>query len=254
MHDFLPKYPDDELPLLNRIHQLMAEWKRSSADELFTSDGFYPYYTHQAIKVLFVGREGIGLAGCDYIEALFQAYQQNRIGNKSVNGYTFHRRLLYMLYGIQNGFPEWSDVPAAQAIAQTFATPSGISCAFLNLTKTSNERGHWATDMQALLASLDRDAPFLQKEVALLNPDLIISSNFSLNTAFSTTPQLLSKHPEDLLDVHRCELNGRTVYWFNMFHFSAYSRGRGNPGLNDYHSFYLPLKNAFETHFPVQRI
>lgn len=251
MHEILPKYPDDELPLLNRIHQLMAEWKRSSADELFTTDGFYPYYTRQAIKVLFVGREGIGLAGCDYIEALFQAYKQNRIGGKSVNGYTFHRRLLYMLYGIQHGFPEWSDVPAAQAIAQTFATPSGISCAFLNASKTSNESGHWATDAQALQNALEKGAPFLKKELELLNPDLIISSNVGLNNVFIPRPQLLSKHPEDLLDVHRCELNGRTVYWFNMFHFSAYSRGRGKPGLNDYHSFYLPLKNAFETHFPA---
>ena len=251
MHEVLPKYPDDERGLLNSIHQLMAEWQSSSKNELFTKDGFYPYYTHQTVKVLFVGREGIGLAGCDYIDVLFQAYKQNRIGNKSVNGYTFHRRLLYMLYGVQHGFPEWSDVPTAQSIAQTFATRSGISCAFLNLSKTSNERGHWATDWQTLLSALDRDAPFLQKEVALLNPDLIISSNISLNSAFSTPPQLLSKHPEDLLDVHRCELNGRSIYWFNMFHFSAYSRGRGHAGLDDYHSFYLPLKNAFETYFPA---
>ncbi len=251
MHEIMPKYPDDELPLLNSIHQLMAEWQRSSADELFTTDGFYPYYTHQATKVLFVGREGIGLAGCNYIEAVFQAYKQNRIGNKSVNGYTFHRRLLYMLYGIQHGFPEWSDVPAAQAIAQTFATPSGISCAFLNLSKTSNESGNWATNWQALRTSLAKGLPFLKKELALLNPDLIISSNVGLNEVFTPAPQLLSQHPEGLLDAHRCELNGRTVYWFNMFHFSAYSRGRGNPGLDDYHSFYEPLKNAFTAHFSI---
>lgn len=251
MHDFIRQYPADELLLLNKVQQLMAEWQQNSADECFTTDGFYPYYTHRPVKVLFVGREGIGLAGCNYIETLFHAYTQNRIGCKSVNAHAFHRRLLYMLYGIQHGFPEWSDIPSAHLIARDFATPSGISCAFLNLSKTSNESGNWATDWQALQSSLAKGLPFLKKELTLLNPDLIISSNVGLNEVFTPAPQLLSRHPEGLLDAHRCELNGRTVYWFNMFHFSAFSRGRGNPGLDDYLSFYEPLKNAFKAHFPI---
>ena len=108
MHDFMLQYPTDELQLQDKVQQLMAEWQKKSADECFTSDGFYPYYTQQAIKVLFVGREGIGPARCNYIEVLLHAYRQNRIGNKSVNGHAFHRRLLYMLYGIQHCSPEWS--------------------------------------------------------------------------------------------------------------------------------------------------
>lgn len=137
------QYPADELLLLNKVQQLMAEWQKRSADECFTTDGFYPYYTHQPFKVLFGGREGIGLAGCDYIATLFHAYKQNRIGCKSVNAHVFHRRLLYMLYGIQHGFPKWSDISAAQTIAQTFATPSGISCAFLNYAMLIFSDSRW---------------------------------------------------------------------------------------------------------------
>lgn len=239
------EYPKDERTLLSEVRQLMEEWKAYAGDPLFTTDGFYPYYTHQPVKVLFVGREGIGLAGCDYIESLYHAYKQNRIGNKSVNRYSFHRRMLYMLYGIQRGFPEWKDIPTAQHIAQNFATPYGVSCAFLNLSKTSNEREHWNTDWQALQVSLEKGEPYLKKEIALLNPDLIISSNVGLNTAFCKKPELVSKHPEDLLDVHVCELNGRQIYWFNTFHFSAVGRGRGNKGLTDFDSFYAPIRDAF---------
>lgn len=245
------EYPDDELSLLSEVRQLMEEWKACTGDPLFTSDGFYPYYTHQPVKVLFVGREGIGLAGCDYIESLYQAYKQNRIGNKSVNRYAFHRRMLYMLYGIQRGFPAWKDIPTAQHIARNFATPYGVSCAFLNLSKTSNEREHWNTDWQALRVSLETGISFLKREISLLQPDLIVSSNVGLAPAFDSLPELLSKHPDDLLDVHHCELNGRVVYWLNTFHFSAFSRGRGNPGLNDYDSFYQPLKNAVLSLFPA---
>ena len=251
MSSLLSKYPEDELPLFRDIQNLMNEWKSHSEDSLFTSDGFYPYYTHQKTKVLFVGREGIGLADCDYIHALYDGYKQNRIGNKSVNRHVFHRRLLYMLYGIQHNFPEWSDVPTSQDIARDFATPSGVSCAFLNISKTSNEREHWNTDWQALRVSLETGKTFLKREISLLQPDLIVSSNVGLAPAFDTLPELLSKHPDDLLDVHRCELNGRVVYWLNTFHFSAFSRGRGNPGLNDYDSFYHPLKNAVLSLFPT---
>ena len=264
MNPVLPKYPECEQSLLADIRQLMAEWKAamgdwwrnewalrgkdSLGDIPFTSDGFYPYYTQQPIKVLFVGREGIGLADCDYIEVLHQAYKQGRVETKSLNRHCFHRRILYMLYGIQNGFPAWEDVPPADVIARDFATAGGLSCAFLNISKISNERETYQTDWEVLKASLVPGTPFLQREIELLNPDLIISANVSPIEvkAFRTPPELLSKHPEDLLDIHHCELNGRSIYWFNTFHFSAFARGRGNSGLNDYQSFYLPVKEAVE--------
>ena len=157
--------------------------------------------------------------------------------------------MLYMLYGIQHGFPAWKDVPSADELARSFATADGLSCAFLNLSKISNERETYQTDWEVLKASLEPSEPFLKREMELLNPDVIISANVSLSEAgaFRSEPVLLRKHPEDLLDIHRCELNGRTIYWFNTFHFSAVTRGRGKTGLSDYHSFYLPVKEAVES-------
>ena len=47
--------------------------------------------------------------------------------------------MLYLAYGIMNNFPSWNNVPKASEIAKNFATTSGISFAFMNISKTSNK-------------------------------------------------------------------------------------------------------------------
>ncbi len=243
-NDKLP-FPSDEQELHARLLELQTMWQAEVKDENFTVDGFYPYYTHQPVKVLFVGREGIGLAGCSYIEALFHAYKVNRIGNRTVNRYAFHRRLLYILYGIMHGFPAWKSVPYAREIAQDFGTPQGVSCAFINMSKSSNESTHWATQREVYNRSVVEGKCFLKQEIAMLAPDIIISGNLDISPAVESPITPLGSLADGLLDAYELQLNGRRVVWFNTFHFSAFTRGRGRGGVRDYETFYQPIGEAF---------
>jgi hypothetical protein len=76
-------YPFEERPLCSRLDVLMSDWKREVAQsrvifredgksysgaDYFCADGFFPYYTQQTTKILFIEREAVGLSGMDYID------------------------------------------------------------------------------------------------------------------------------------------------------------------------------------------
>ena len=89
-------YPDSEKDLLKRIDAINEKIEKSwqayrknnpdacgveRCDET-VSDGFYPNYTRQPVKILFIGREGYDLEGCDYIETFINNYLEGRTGPK----------------------------------------------------------------------------------------------------------------------------------------------------------------------------
>ena len=124
-------YPNDELSLKQAIDELNKEWhsfvcKRCASylSSLYVSDGFYPYYTHQKIKILFIGKESLELAGCDYIEELFKAIKLGKIGDKTLNKHKFHSLMLYVVYGLQHNGLDYKNIPYATEISKNFATPN----------------------------------------------------------------------------------------------------------------------------------
>ncbi len=113
MSEKVLKYPDSELSLKEDIENLNGTWfdflKKQFVDEscntekLFVSDGFYPYYTFQKKKILFIGREALEIGGCNYMEFLYEAYQEKQIGSLSLNRHKFHSTMLYLTYAICHG-------------------------------------------------------------------------------------------------------------------------------------------------------
>ena len=77
-----------------RINALMLEWKNSlpkDSRQLFVSDGFYPFYFAKKPKLLFVGKETLEMAGCDYIRELSECYvKSKKIGDIPINSHAFH--------------------------------------------------------------------------------------------------------------------------------------------------------------------
>lgn len=188
-------YPTCEKALKQQIDLLMSEWKEylflnsdkslaakyevGNMSELFVSDGFYPYYTRQRQKILFIGRECLDLAGGDYIEVLHNAIKHDkRIGGKALNSSMFHAMMLYVAYALEKGQLDYKSLLWADVIADSFAQEGGVSYAFMNLSKYSNESGEWQKDSTLIRSFLETSGKeFFARELQLLNPDLIITMN-----------------------------------------------------------------------------
>lgn len=244
-------FPENEQGRREELNELFSEWRsamieafpddKRSLAEGFVWDGFYPYYFSQPLKILFVGKESLGLAGCDYLEEILNAYRVTKaIGSHHLNVHKFHSRLLYVAHGLLNGYPEWGSIPYADQIGETFATADGISFAFMNISKLSNQSKNWQADAGLMGASVgaSRSARrFIQDEIALLAPDLVISMNLGpfLNDLGSRDCEVHGRN------VDRCLLtssNHKSVL-LDAWHFS-YLKVKDNEGI------YLPICEAVE--------
>lgn len=189
----MPSYPTSEHEKRDAIDSLFDDWTaafEASSDPFVSAaagdivrDGFYPYYFSQPTRILFVGREARGIQGCSYIEVLHDAYRRTKqIGSRGLNVDKFQSRKLYIAWGLLHGMPDWDEIPQACEIGDTFATGSGISFAFMNLSKFSNEGVNWQSDWMAIKASHDASVlqrNFLREQVALLEPDIVITMNLA---------------------------------------------------------------------------
>lgn len=180
-------YPITELELKKQNDRLQEEWRSIVAkanpelSELFVSDGFYPYYTSQKEKILFIGRESLGLAGCNYIDVLLNAYREGTVGGRSLNSCKFHALVLSVAYGLLHGCPDYAVLPPAKEIGIDFAASMGISFAHMNISKLSNESEDWQADNNLISQFLDITSQHKEnlwaKQIALLQPDVIIGMN-----------------------------------------------------------------------------
>lgn len=238
------EFPLYELPLKNRIHELMKEWKtycdaKPEWKGKFVSDGFFPYYTElddngQNVRVLFIGRESYGLSEEDYIES----YN----GMKTAN---FHNRLLYLAYGIIHGQyteNDWINMDEATVLDKIFAEPKckgGFSYAFMNASKISNETDNPALD-ETQFENFIRDKKnldYMASEIQLLTPDIIVSANLGDLGFFKYFEN--AKKSENSSDhtknrcVYHLKVGSKDIPWVDGWHFSAYKR--------TYESFYSPI-------------
>jgi len=141
--EFIPKdivYPGNEKNKLNELEKLFQEWYKNILTndpenaERMVFDGFYPYYTHQKVKILFIAKESLGLYGKDYIQAILPAIRSNdprgrREWNESHpddpwakvitnNTDPFLSKMLYIAYGLNNACCSYDDMPWASDIGQ----------------------------------------------------------------------------------------------------------------------------------------
>ncbi len=147
-------YPNSEKRKLDALRRLFEYWTAVALEaahelkkegEWMVFDGFYPNYLGKRQRALFIGRGAREIEGFNYLDLLHQAYRTTKeIGGGHLKTSQFHRWMLYTAYGLMNGLPEWKDIPDVGEIGDGFATADGVSFAFMNLSKFSNESDHWS--------------------------------------------------------------------------------------------------------------
>lgn len=237
-------YSNKEKPLLARIDAINAKiknawqaYKKSNPDAYGVKnndtdtvlDGFYPNYTKQPVKILFIGRESYGLAGCDYIEVFIDHYLNGRTGpegqQKNINRDKFHKMLIQVAYGIIHE-KKWNDVPSAFEICENRRIFDSVSFAFINLSKLSNENtatGHRETDWNLVNTSLDmtiNKENLILQEITTLDPDLIVCMNFERDRLCKVFGDNLKIFDNEWFRYH-LNINGKEILLLDQSHFSA---------------------------------
>jgi hypothetical protein len=261
-------FPPAERPLRARLEELMSDWKREVAQsrvvfrddgkaysgaDYFCADGFFPYYTLQKTKILFIGREAVGLSGNDYIEVLYDAYKQNNVGGKTLDAHATEARQFYLAYGILHNVP-YEEIPYASEMAKTFGTADGISFAFMELSKYSNDAEDANRHRDAeLMTRFLRDSHlekrnFVREELSLFDPDIILTMNlWGAGLDSTLMEQALGKvrftgNPDPAISVNVLSINGRDVPLFDLWHFSSRKSTEQD--------FYNPVMRAWKRSSP----
>jgi hypothetical protein len=242
-------YPDNEKPKLALLENLFREWyqyfssnstvlKKHVADDM-VADGFYPHYFDQKKRILFVGREARGISGCNYIDVLYPAYRETkRIGKQWLNTNKFHSRMLYVAYGIMNGMPAWNEIPYASEIGDTFGTPGGLSFAFMNISKLSNDSNGWQSAWRIINVAHElstRSRNFNQEQTAILEPHIVITMN--LGDRIASLGQLTPIHSSTQARSFWLVSGGHRSLLIDTWHFST-------PYKNSIKDYYEPICHA----------
>jgi hypothetical protein len=243
------EYPESEKPSLDLLENLFRDWHQHFASnnsglekhvaDGMVFDGFYPYYFSQKQRILFVGREALDIAGLNYLDTLYKCYRiEKMVGEQPLNQNKFHARMMYIAYGIMNGYPAWPAIPSATKIGDTFGTEGGLSFAFMNISKLSNESGGWSADWSLIdrayrLSTEGRN--FIQEELAILRPHIVITMNLGDKTG--SLGRLTKIHASENATSSWLDTGDHRALLVDAWHFSA-------PGKNDIAHYYEPICDA----------
>ncbi len=225
--------PSEELKLA-RLESLFCEWhtqfvnnsselmKHEPEDMVF--DGFHPHYFRQEKKVLFIGWESRRLCGFHYIDELSAAYRKGGkdIGGRHLNADRFHSRMLRITHGIMHGLPEWESIPSASEIGDTVGLEGGLSFATMNISKLSNKSNNPKADgcvMNVAHALSTRDRNFIQEELAILEPDIVITMNLDEYMDSLGERTLIEIHKQ--AESYMLDCCGHRSLLINTWHFAA---------------------------------
>lgn len=255
INNYISYYPKFEHGLYTDLINLQNEWERGlekldpTTSQLFVYDGIVPYYTEQPFKILFIGKESLEVAGVNYvIDILKNCYNANRIGGKTLNAYRFHAIMCYVAYGINRNFPEYKDLPWAQEIGADFGNEGGISFAFMNISKFSNESGLWQADIPLIQKFLGLtkclNTNYFEKEIELINPDLIIGMN--LKSWYGCIGKINGplKNFGGCVDYYQLHTQYNQYPLLDSWHFSA-------PKKRTEKDYYIPITSAVKYVFNI---
>ena len=255
-------YPDSEKPKLTKLETLYGAWNQHFTDnnsELakheddadgMVFDGFYPhYFASSKRRVLFIGRETVDMRSSNYIEALHRVYhsEPKRIRKRNLDSHKFTYRLLCIAYGIVNGMPEWKDIPEASEIGDTVGEATGLSFAYMNISKMSNQSGkstpaNWPLINAAFALSIQgpHGRNFIREEIAILDPHIIVTMNLPDAMVDSLAEGGCEFRHESKRAKSFClNINGQDRQLIDIWHFSA-PRAAGHR-LDDNEDFYTPI-------------
>ena len=248
-------YPTTEKPNLALLDQLFREWHQhfiinemelagQEADGM-SFDGFYPHYFSRKKRILFIGWESVDLYGRSYIGDLYERYRVTKhIDKRHIDGRyaKFHYRMLCIAYGILNGMPDWvKDIPEASEIGDTFGDPDGASFAFMNISKLSNMSGGSTANRSAIKAAYvlsTQGRNFIQQQIAILNPHIIITMNRSgiLGDNLASLGKKIPLHATDRAHSFWLDSGEHRSLLIDTYHFAAWK--------DDVTDFYAPICDA----------
>ncbi len=242
-------YPDHERPQLTSLEALFREWhqhfseagtslEKHKADDM-VFDGFYPHYFSQNKRILFIGREARWISGKNYIDVIYPCYRTTKhIGTGHLNADRFHSRMIYIAYGVMKGMPAWQDIPPASESGDTFATSEGISFAFMNISKLSNDGDAWQSDWGVIDEShrlSTESRSFNMEEVAILEPDIVITMNLGnkLSSLGTVTEISTTCRPY----VYWLDSGNHRSLLIDTWHFAAWTK-------HNIQDYYVPICDA----------
>ncbi len=251
-------YPEDEKPRLRMLEDLFSKWNQHLAENAsgferhnIVFDGFYPYYfAKKQPKILFIGRDAYNMAGKNYIEEHYCHFREGKHGTGPLDDQVYHSRILCVAYGIIKGFsnlcfPDWHNIPKASEIGRReFASKDGISFAYMNLSKFDNANRTTNADWPLIDAFIEHstngDRNFLEAEINILEPDVIITMNLENRIASLGKRKLIRSDPNATCywlntDAHGCLL-------IDSWHFSASCKG-------DITEIYEPIYEAISRNY-----
>lgn len=261
----LKEYPENERNLFNANQTLqknlytslmgVAKGDDKEFVESFVSDGFYPYYTKQKCRILFIGKESLGLGCCDYIEVLLNSIRSNDPRGRgswySNNRDPFHSKLLYIAYGLNHGYCDCSNMPRASEIGmEQFANEKGISYAFMNFSKFDNPSEIWCADrirIAKFCELVERTGiNWYEMQIELLNPDLIISMNIRSLIERMFKGEVFDNDANSLgiqdVDLGYLPVGDKKIPLINTFHFSCIGESFED-------NYYKPIVQSLREYF-----
>ncbi len=232
--------------------KLLDNWKKviqknnPELAQLFTHDGAFPGYSSTSPKVLFIGRESryapTGNRVADDLAWFRSLPSTDSLGN-------YWNRIITLAYLIQTG-QKYSpnQTPNPGTILDQMRATDNYGFAIMNISKYLNpEEEKSGTSNFNLINQFLEDSEldkrnFIQEEIALLEPDIIITANLwgckikkkYLDMVFP--PQDLGAPVFDQTKnacLQSLQLNGRTIKRIDTYHFSAVG--------NDQELFYDPI-------------
>jgi hypothetical protein len=228
------------------IDSLMADWRgQVKCKKCFCSDGFFPGYYKQEIKMLFIARE---TRNCDYNDCIKQyiEYYGDRTDHDKK---AFTRRMFYIVQGVRSGGTlKFKDLRTANDFIATIHA-NNYGFAFMNISKYSNNAEVYKADKKLINKFLEdsnlKKRNYFREELEILQPDIIITLNLFggivkdeyLKLCFENAKKLKADKKVTLWEM---ELNQKKIKILDLFHFSALNK-------RDKEYFYDPtIKYLFE--------
>lgn len=253
------EYSDFEKQKNKELNSLFSDWikqlsknktpidngkkRKKTPAACFAKDGFFPgYFDENNLKVCFIGRETRLIGGYDFRDTTKEFFDDPDPKN------SWWRRILKIMYGIQNnGEIEFEKLNTINILNEMYDS-NKYGFAVINISKFSNDdESNWQTNINLVHRFLKdselEKTNFFQKELEILDPDVIITANLwnglikkeYLNLCLPPEKFINEKKLKDNVAIYyEFNLNDKKIDFIDLYHFST-------PGKSDKYCYYNPV-------------
>lgn len=255
------EYSDFEKQKNKELESLFSDWikqlsknktpidngnkRKKTPAACFAKDGFFPgYFDENNLKVCFIGRETRLIGGHDFRDTTKEFFEIDFSNNKN-----WWRHILYIVYGIKTkGEFSYEEIKPANEILDEMIKNNDYGFASINISKYSNDdESNWQTNINLVHRFLKdselEKTNFFQKELEILDPDVIITANLwnglikeeYLNLCLPPEKFINEKKLKDNVAIYyEFNLNDKKIDFIDLYHFST-------PGKSDKYCYYNPV-------------